>query len=722
MPFYTKNRSVLFLASIMLLLCSFSCTTKKERKDKVKPQVDLMRSDTLTAIALKKSWSILKQGQQLADTGESINDIIKILPDGTIFQTNEKAILFFMKGSIPMLIKLNKDSKQKKVTKGGGGGYLKPQILQQTSLVTSILSTSLFKDEEKVDVVASQKGEDDRQKKKALVISPYTEDFGNYDDGLIAYKYLKNSRNYKDNVEHLTKNLTLDHFASFGDYDLVHLSTHGERFCNGAAFVKKGKIEIISGGESNFCDTYISTNVKHGIIDINKEKASEFYSKNLKYKGTIALTVNEIILKSTFFDKFYQSGLNNKIWIFSACELGQKSDLGETMNNIHSNGHFFYWLNTVNAADAYKAFDKFYENLIIKGLDAKRAYEEIPTSLREGLPSSLTDSIKTTTSLIHAQTNEPRHGIEVVEMLHPEEKKSIKSGDFYPLVGDFGDGKNEALTLKVKLIGYTQAEFEEKQMSISLKVDDETVLSKKLFLPDVENDEISVEPVKDHEYGVIVTIEDISIPDVGDKNKITLKAFLHLNDEKFSIHKERVTIKPDGIIATMRGDGKTVKFTYDDKRKALKIETAKAPSNTYFDNKGFIYSYNKKQGWVKINFSGMMGRSPFAMPFAGAGLENIGQNKGGEGNGNFPIVEWGIRFRMSAFERNPNFKKQLIDCDKPRKCIKFIGVAGQESGVYAIFNPGGRLIELNFKGNTIKYKYGDYHVKLPNAKTISFGI
>ncbi len=170
----------------------------------------------------------------------------------------------------------------------------------------------------------------------------------------------------------------------------------------------------------------------------------------------------------------------------------------------------------------------------------------------------------------------------------------------------------------------------------------------------------------------------------------------------------------------MRGGGKTVKFTYDDKRKALKIETANAPSNTYFDSEGFIYSYNKKQGWVKINFSGMMGQSPFAMPFAGAGLGNIGQNNVGEGNSNFPIVEWGIRFRMSAFERNPNFKKQLIDCDKPRKCIKFIGVAGQESGVYAIFNPGGRLIKLNFKGNTIKYKYGDYHVKLPNAKTISF--
>ena len=491
--------------------------------------------------------------------------------------------------------------------------------------------------------------------------------------------------------------------------------------------IKKGKIEIISGGNSNFCKTIINTNIKHGIENVTKEKFLQFLSENEKYKGTLIYDENNISLKSTFFENIYQEGLNDKIWVFSACELGQKSDLGETMNNIHSNGHFFYWLNSVYAEDAYKAFDTFYENLIIKGLDAKRAYEEIPTSLREGLPSSFdinrNDSIikiETTTSLIHSQTNEPRHGIEVIEMLHPEEKKSIKAGDFYPLVGDFGDGNNEALTLKVKLIGYTRAEFEEKQMSISLKVDDETVLSKKLFLPDVEDDEISVEPVKDHEYGVIVTIEDISIPDVGDKNKITLKAFLYLNDEKFSIHKERVTIKADGITAIMRGGGKTVKFTYDDKRKALKIETANAPSNTYFDSEGFIYSYNKKQGWVKINFSGMMGQSPFAMPFAGAGLGNIGQNNVGEGNSNFPIVEWGIRFRMSAFERNPNFKKQLIDCDKPRKCIKFIGVAGQESGVYAIFNPGGRLIKLNFKGNTIKYKYGDYHVKLPNAKTISF--
>jgi len=78
------------------------------------------------------------------------------------------------------------------------------------------------------------------------------------------------------------------------------------------------------------------------------------------------------------------------------------------------------------------------------------------------LPDTSKDTIETTTSLLHLQTDDPRHGIEVIDMLNPENKNLIELNDFYPLVGDFDDGKDETLNLKVKLIGYTQAEFLEK--------------------------------------------------------------------------------------------------------------------------------------------------------------------------------------------------------------------------------------------------------------------
>lgn len=704
-----------FLLTCFLLVIFMSCTNK-DKKSRVVIN-DIMKSEKLTKKALGKSWNLLQQGQQLADNGKSIDDIIKTLPDSTIIQTNNSAILFFIEGSVPMLIELPIKEDKRGLTKGGGGSYTQSPSTQSANLFSSIALTSFADNDELVDVIASDKGEDDRQEKKALILSPYLSQFGNDDDGLVARKYLEKNKNYKGRVDHISSNLSFDNYTGFDEYDLVHISAHGLRFCDAESFANQ-QIEIVTAGESNYCRTLIDTGIKHNFE--SEEDMHNFYKdpKNIKYVGNIIFDEDTFLLKNSFFDEFYGSGVKNKIWIFSACELGQNSDLGETMRSIHKNGHFFYWLNTVYAENAYSAFENFYKNLVKEGLDAKKAFEKIPTELRSNLPSQFNDSITTTTSLIHLQTNEPRHGIEVIEMKHPEKKnQTIEEGVFYPLVGDFGDGQSEALTLKVELRGYKRNDFEEKQMTISLKVDDEVVLSKKLFLPDEEDDEITVKSIEDHEYGVTVTIADIEIPDVGDNKELTLKAILHLNDQNFSIHKELVTIKADGVKATIRGEGKSIVFTYDDKRRTLKMQTAQAPSDIYLDEVGYMYTKPPNKGWMKVRLSGMMKMLPMASTFSGSAFENMT----GTDNSNFffPIVEWGIRFRMSAFERNPNFKKQPTDCGKPESCNKFVGTKGQELGSYAIFDPGGRLKELNFKGNTITYEYGEYNVVLPNAQELS---
>jgi len=714
---FLRILAVLMLISPML----FSCNSKaKKEKNAV---VDIMKSDKLTKEALSRSWNILKGGQQLADNGKSIDEIIKTFPDSTIIQTNNSAILFFIEGSVPMLIELPTEENKRRLTKGGGGSHTQSLSTQSSNLFSSMALTSFSNDDDLVDVIASEKGEDDRQEKKALILSPYLSEFGNNDDGLVAKKYLEKNKNYKGNVDHISTNLSLENYTAFDDYDLVHISAHGLRFCDEKK-IASDQLEIVTSGNSNYCRTLIDTGIKHNFE--NEEDMQSFYldPKNIKYVSNIIHHEDTFFLKSSFFDEFYGSGLKNKIWVFSACELGQRSDLSETMKNIHTNGHFFYWLNTVYAEDAYPAFDKFYKNLVKEGLDAKKAFEKIPVELRSNLPSEFNGSITTTTSLIHLQTNEPHHGIEVIEMKHPEEKnKTVKEGDFYPLVGDFNDGKPEVLTLKVELKGYKPSEFEEKQMSISLKVDNEAVLTKKLFLPDEEDDEITIKTIEDKEHGVEVTITDIEIPDVGDKEKITLKAYLHLNDENFSIHTERVTIKADGVKATIRGEGKIIVFTYDDKRRTIKMQTAQAPSDVYMDEAGYMYSKPPNKEWMKVHLKGMMNMLPMLSSFAGSGFEEIV----GSDNSNiiFPIVEWGIRFRMSAFERSKDeneakkFKKHSIDCGKPEPCHKFVGIAEDTSSSYAIFDPSGKLKELNFKGNTIKYEYGEYNVILPEAKELS---
>lgn len=714
---YNFKTTTIYSIALFLGLCVLVSCTSKQKTGLPK---DLMVSEHITKEAIAKSWNLLQQGQQMAEQGKSIAEILKILPDSTLVQTNANTLLFHIKGSVPMLVELpNNNSKNKKKYKGGGSRAI-PLNMRSSYLTATYTSTLFNEGSENVNILAYEKGEDKRQQKKALILSPFINDFGNYDDGILAKKKLEKNKNYNGNVVFKSKNLTLKDFQNFGDYDLVHISTHGIRFCDPVSFANGG-IEIVSGGDSNYCRTLIDTGIKHGLdtdVEINT-----FLSENPELRNLIVIADEQISLRSSFFDYYYSNkDLSDKIWVFSACELGQRSDLATSINNILSNSHFFYWLNTVDAEDAIKTFDVFYKNLITEGLDAQKSFEEIPDNLRNNLPSEYNDSIETSTELIHLQTGSSRHGIEIIEMWHPEDKKPITQDVFYPVVGDFGDGVDETLTLKLQLKGYTKAEFEAQQMTISLKVDDNIVLSKQSFLPSSEST-IEVKDLEKHKYGVEVTINDIPIPDVGEKTKITLTTYLHLNEENFSVHKERVTIKSDGVKATMTGSGNTMVLTFDDKRRAQKIESAQMPSDAYTDDSGYMYISTPKQGWVKMHVGKFMGN---AMPMApiptNPALNKMVSSSGTNSGIFFPITQWGLQFRKVAFENNTNFKKQLVNCDKAEKCTKFIGIAGQESGVTALFSPGGRLKELNFNGVKITYEYGDYTVILPEAKEISLGI
>ncbi len=631
-----------------------------------------------------------------------------------------------------MVIELDTNITNKGITKGGSGYKSKSLNTQPSSLLsfnTNFLSTSFNESEESIDVIASDRTDDARQKKKALILSPYIEEFGKLDDGYIAYEYLKKNRNYKDNTTFIKNKFTLNDYLTFQEYDLVHLSTHGTVFCNRNKYIKEGKVEIISGGDSNFCTTLISTNIKHGIKFKGnksrfKEKILEKYGG--KFDGLIAWNKETVYLKGSFFGNTYKE-LDNKIWIFSACETGIRSDLSESMKKIHTNGHYFSWLYSVNTDDAYKAFDKFYENLTVKGLDAKKSYTNIPVKLREDLPANLPDTskdtIETTTKLLHLQTDDPRHGIEVIDMLNPENDKLVEQGDYYPITGDFGDGKDETLTLKVKLIGYTRAEFLEKKMSISLEVDDVLVLSRRGFLPDVKNDEVTVEPLEDHEFGIIVTIQDIAIKDVGTREKLTLKASLNLNDEHISIHKEQVSIVANGIIATIKSSGvAAMKYIYDDKTKAVKADVI--GQVMYYDDKGYTYINTPTHGWQKMNAMELgkgfiLGKNEaqswglnIPMP------SNTELNEIAIANTKLPaFIDFAINWRAKFFETRKEFNKTTIKYNSIEGCSKFIG----PEGMTVIFSPSGKLLEFSF-GNKfkIKYEYGNYNVTLPNATKMNF--
>jgi len=744
-----KNIRIIFWLLIGVVLSFSSCS--KENKEVITDYVNPMKSEVLIDKAIGESWVLMKHGQQLADQGKSINEIIKTLPKGTLLQTNSRSILFFIEGSMPMIITLGRKNKKKKQTKRGGSTTNKSHNTPLSLRVNTLAQKTIIDYDDVIDVIASDRGDDERQSKKALIIAPFNgTDFKGSDDADVAYKYLKRNRNYRDNIVFLKDdNITLEDFASFGEYDLVHLSTHGENLCG------LKKINIDENGwvfmeEMPFkdCVLKVATNIKNKFTDLENDEIqiAEAIKLYQKYNGTVLFDDDGFyLLNSFFFNNF--SGLKNKIWVFSACELGSNNFFEATIDYIHTDGHFLYWSNSVKYGESCKAFEKFYENLSIKGLDVSKAYKEIPVVLRENLPTTVDYTItvidtvyrtnpKTkekdfkiiekdstitkdaTTRLLHLQTDDPRHGIEIIDMLNPENKNPVQKGDFYQIAGDFNDGKDEALTLKVKLIGYTKAEFLEKQMSLSLEVDGVSVLSRKPFLPDVKDDNITVKPIKEHEYGVIVTIKDIAINDVGKKKKLTLKASLHVNNEHVSIHKERVSIVFDGIIATMKSNGVVgMKFIYDDKTKAVKADVM--DNVLYYDDKGYTYMKTPFHGWQKMNASELgTGLKIGKNKVQGWGLDipipsNTELNEIAKANTKLPaFIDFAINWRARSFESSKEFNKTIIKYHSKEDCSKFIG----PKGMTVIFSPSGKLLEFSFGEKfKIKYEYGNYNVILPEA-------
>ncbi|SHG74761.1 hypothetical protein SAMN04488116_2370 [Flagellimonas flava] len=726
----------------MVLVCTLVFGCGNEHKSVQQPE-NYMVSKELDKAIIGQSWELLEKAQQLADTGSTINDVLALLPEDAQIMVNNNSLVYFLEGGVPMLVSFDKTKKR---IKGNGAIFgnasLPPSISTNNALFAKPYIQAASQE---VNVVGYERGEYKRQKKEALLVSAYPRDFGGYDDVISAAEYLSDQNNYTGSIVLRSQNLSLADYTDWQKYDLVHVSSHGERLC-GYPFEVGDKIEITTAGESNFCGTVLKSGVKHGYTTIQEMQDFFFKPENYNYIDHIVIGWEDFYLKPSFFTQFYlAANLNNKIWVFSACEMGQRSDMQTTIQSVLKDSHFFYWQNTVNAEDAFPAFQEFYKNLAFEGLDAKKAYEKIPPNLKRNLPSEFVDpkgenkdTIETTTQLLHLQTGKPRHGIEVIELLHPIHETILQEGDLYPLNGDFGDGQTELMEVKLDLLGYTKEEFIQKGMTLSLFVRGQAILDHFVFLPDMPNDGIMVKKIPNKEYGVRLIFDGMEIGDIPkDLEKMEVKGYLHLDDERFSIHSEMVNINPKDVRVTARGTN-TVTITYDNDTGASKFQSASAPSDVYMDTKGLVYVYVDRpqdRGWKKINMSGYMGQQmaskmmkildlPMDVDIL-LGKEGLSSEvpfpttpKPGK-NLFKPLVNWPNQITQAKLSRSPNFERRETTCPSGKgDCLVFYGIQGRSKGVVIHFNELGKLERMKYKGQTLTYNYGDYTVNVPLAKEL----
>ncbi|CAH8284987.1 hypothetical protein EV196_101140 [Mariniflexile fucanivorans] len=678
----------LFLFVVSLFL--FSCNESKKEKDGF---IDGILEDFS-----KMPDSVIQKGFAILDTIQlkPVEDLVKELqqiPDLQEIGVGDELLSFRLKNGPTMLIKLKEFSS---ITKGGTGSSAIPPMMILNNTVAA---------QNNANVVGAQRGEN-RQNKKALVLAPYEWQFGASSDALVPLEKLKSNKNYrggitsKSNPSKTNQLITIEDYLSFNDYDLVHLGTHGSQTCN-----VEGEIITMTSN----CHTYIAS----GITFKTKERSRELREQFKNVSG-LAFTPTEIFLTPAFFAAAYPN-VNNKLFVYSACQLGQRGDIENVFESILQNGQLFYWQNNVIAADAKKAFGSLYDRMLQYGETAPTAFENVPDVLKKNLRTFESeekrgDSIEVYTYLKMATKGNAMHIIEPISFIDEKTKKELQEGTVYPFEGVFEDDRPEEASFTLEFLGYTAQEMEEKNMSFSLKVDGTTVLDRVPFLPDNDPyDAIDVTTGK-NEKTTLVTFKRTKLKkDLKKNSSVKLEGFFHFSEENYGYQSINVSTGSSDMRIVMKSSDASITMFFDADNYALKTTYPEQNQTLYSDEEGYIYMNAPGKGWMKTKLIQMFGAvaqlAPINMDFA-----SLKMNKGSVMH---KIPAFAAEVTISMLEKEPKAKK--ISGGIGSKKTVFI----YEGRLTITFDSQKRLESLVETGTGIYYYYEEQQITLPKAQVFS---
>jgi hypothetical protein len=677
---------------ILLLVSFFLFSCNDGKKD---------NSDIITGILedfSKMPDSVIQKGFAILDTMQlkPVHEMVKELrqiPELQEIGVGDELLSFRLKNGPTMLIKLKEFSS---LIKGG---------TTASAAIPPMMILNNKQEDNASNVVGAQRGEN-RQNKKALVLAPYKWEFTN-DDANVPYSKLKNHRNYKGNVNYksnnteASQNITIDDYLSFNDYDMVYLSSHGSKTCN----MKGDAIE-----SSSNCHSYISSGIKF------KKKDRPQLIELIKTKNVrgIAFEADEISFIPKFFSDAYPE-LNNKLIIFSACQLGQEGDIGLTFNNILQNGQLFYWQNTIAVIDAFKAFDSMYDRMLQYGETAPTAFKNMPDKLKNNIPyfkseKERGDSIEVYNYLKTAAKGNAMHLIEPISFIDEKTKKELQESTVYPFEGILEDDQPEEASFTLEFLGYTAQEIEDKGMSLSLKVDGNAVLDHISFVPDTDPyDNIEVKAGK-NEKTTLVTFKGVNLKkDLKKNSSVKLEALFHFSEENYGYQSINVSTGSSDMRIVMKSPDGSINMFFDADNYALKMTHPAENQTLYSDEEGYIYMNIPGKGWMKTKLLQMFGAItklvPIDMDFAG-----LKMNKG------------------SVMHKIPGFAAEVTISmlEKEPKAKKISGGIGSEKTIFIYdgrltitFDNQKRLESLVENGADIHYYYEEQQIIVPNAQIFS---
>ncbi|MAT06252.1 MAG: hypothetical protein CL424_14535 [Acidimicrobiaceae bacterium] len=196
---------------------------------------------------------------------------------------------------------------------------------------------------------------DDPESKRALVISPYQYDFGEFDEGAEVAALYGGARGYEGNVDYYANTDTTqemsggDQFRNWDQYDVVHVSTHGVQQCDDSG-----------------CTTILLT-------------GTEFSSQEILFGDDGGSTVvftrhgNSQGISDSFMNRNYPGGLPDTVVVLSACETGRGADL----TNSFGDGVVFSWTEPVLSDFARASSLALHRTLVETGSTTERAHDVV---------------------------------------------------------------------------------------------------------------------------------------------------------------------------------------------------------------------------------------------------------------------------------------------------------------------------------------------------------
>ncbi len=284
--------------------------------------------------------------------------------------------------------------------------------------------------------------------KRALVLAPVLYQFKNTDDGPIVANILDATPDYAGNVDYAgnatptAADVTLDDFETWGDYDVVHVSTHGKRIC--AQEPCRGMIVVGP----------LAPMLPPGPGDLIDKIAGLDLLDRPGVGVAIGRTGNAyVVVSADFFRATYPGGLQDTFVFLNACQtLGSgQTDLAEAI--IGTSSVFVGWSEIVASLDALEAAAALYTDMTERGVTADEAFAELPADVTVGV--AYEDHDPPVLGIRDRPDGDHLRIREVVELLQPGTDDPVELADL-PIQGTIGDGEPDSVPYRVRVDGHDE--------------------------------------------------------------------------------------------------------------------------------------------------------------------------------------------------------------------------------------------------------------------------